>query len=472
MESDAATPQTPPLRANRGVEAQVPPNARRTLCSAPSLDVLVQSSTPSETDGATTDDAVTPAQSSKGLCVAATSTLGTQSQYPPRVPRLALIFGALLAACASRPTGVRVVVESDLSIPDELDRIDIEISGGGFTPRTATMSLGGVGDPMLPGSLVVQYRGSGALGPYRATATGFAVGSPVAVAASDFTFVESREIIVPLNLARACVGVMCSPDETCVEGICQPVGMPDAGVDAGPMPDGGFDAGTTVFTPPPAPCDRACDMCGGTCTDVRWDEANCGSCGRYCAGDETCIESGCAPCSGEACSGECVDTDTNYDHCGGCDRPCAADQICNGGTCAAAPPGGSCGNPIALVAGSYSFSSSAGDEVVVHRDLVDGGYGPRCQSAGNVSYASALRFVAPATGTLRVTVDPTMNAAMSIEIFADADDRCTCPLPGACSWATSTGASMIDMPVDSGVAYRIVISLSPLRTGTVTLGML
>jgi len=218
-------------------------------------------------------------------------------------------------------------------------------------------------------------------------------------------------------------------------------------------------------------------MCGGTCTDVRWDEANCGTCGMRCASRETCIESGCALCggmggTGVVCGGECVETTTNYDHCGACGRPCAADQVCNAGTCAAAPPGASCGSPVALGVGTYAFSGTAGAEVQVHRGFVDGGYEPRCQDSGNVSYASALRFVAPATGTLRVTVDPAMNATISIEIFADADDRCTCPLPGACGWAMSTAVSMIDQPVESGVAYRIVIGLSPLRTGTVTLAML
>lgn len=49
-------------------------------------------------------------------------------------------------------------------------------------------------------------------------------------------------------------------------------------------------------------CEQPLADCGGSCTAVETDPANCGGCGFACAENETCRASSCHPCPPEGCS--------------------------------------------------------------------------------------------------------------------------------------------------------------------------
>jgi hypothetical protein len=67
-----------------------------------------------------------------------------------------------------------------------------------------------------------------------------------------------------------------------------------------------------------APADISCpggpqNDCGGVCTDVLTDNANCGSCGTVCANGSSC------------CGGTCINTTSDQNNCGGCGIACGRD---------------------------------------------------------------------------------------------------------------------------------------------------
>lgn len=96
-------------------------------------------------------------------------------------------------------------------------------------------------------------------------------------------------------------------------------------------------------------------MCGGTCTDLKTDSMNCGTCGKACAMGASCVQGTCQCMTGMTmCNGACVDTKTDLMNCGKCGTTCAASDAgalkgggmwtCNNGTCdiTCSPPKKAC----------------------------------------------------------------------------------------------------------------------------------
>ena len=87
-----------------------------------------------------------------------------------------------------------------------------------------------------------------------------------------------------------------------------------------------------VCTPPMA-------TCNGVCADLSDDPEHCGGCNIGCGFNESCDGGVCldsVPCGfGETlCGGECVDTFTDPDHCGACNNSCGPNTYCTSGGCA------------------------------------------------------------------------------------------------------------------------------------------
>lgn len=101
----------------------------------------------------------------------------------------------------------------------------------------------------------------------------------------------------------------------------------------------------------PSVCPRAGEVsCGGKCTPLRTDPANCGGCAVVCGGSTPLCNLGecAASCSVglTACNGGCVDLARDVHDCGACGAVCAESQSCTGGRCVcpvgAVPCGGAC----------------------------------------------------------------------------------------------------------------------------------
>ena len=101
-------------------------------------------------------------------------------------------------------------------------------------------------------------------------------------------------------------------------------------------------------------CTGGSTSCGGVCTDLQTDEANCGTCGTACGAGQTCCdgvctnlqtdEASCGSCGftcflGQTCcSGACRSTQTDEANCGTCGHLCVAPAvICLAGDCCRPP---------------------------------------------------------------------------------------------------------------------------------------
>ena len=170
-------------------------------------------------------------------------------------------------------------------------------------------------------------------------------------------------------------GAQCTPDETCLDGICTYVfSCPLPLVDCfGTCIDPSYDqqycgAGPDCYLDPGRACgpeemcvDGACERifecppelidCFGTCIDPRHDQQFCGAgpdCydnpGRVCGPDQMCFEGTCVsilcPPPLVDCYGMCIDPSYDQQHCGaGPDcydnpgRACGPDEECMDGIC-------------------------------------------------------------------------------------------------------------------------------------------
>jgi hypothetical protein len=239
-----------------------------------------------------------------------------------------------LLACSeeARPrTELVVVVDSDLTVPDQLDEVVIAAQGPGSTSHEASAALGD-GEPRLPRYLTFDHQ-KGPLGPIAVTVSGKRRGQTVLTREADVSFVAGRTLVLPLHLAQRCVDVSCERGESCAENGCEqsaidessldewsgdkPILMSDPELDAGgPEPDaaastdagrdagrdGGGDAGRDAGAdagpcfPRTETCNRRDDDCDGRVDenfDLTRDINNCGMCGFRCFNGQTCVMSRC-----------------------------------------------------------------------------------------------------------------------------------------------------------------------------------
>ena len=75
------------------------------------------------------------------------------------------------------------------------------------------------------------------------------------------------------------------------------------------------------FFAQPVPCGEGSVNCNGKCSNINFDEANCGTCGMTCFDPAVC------------CNGECVDLDFDDENCGTCGMTCFDPASCVNSSC-------------------------------------------------------------------------------------------------------------------------------------------
>jgi hypothetical protein len=269
----------------------------------------------------------------------------------PRLAPAAAIALALLG-CESKEiarTQIMLVVDSDLTVPSELDQIDMYIDGPSGKRQQASALLS---ESPLPRSLAL-VRTEGPLSPLIVRVSGMLAGGVVVERSASLAFVEGRTLVLPMHLARSCIEMSCG-EQTCTERGCEDVavepsslsewdgeeptlrpgpgetepdgGMTDdedsgmsadastPGVDGGrdasvssdasrdaqtPPRDSGSDGGRTdagSCTPQAESCNQRDDDCDGTIDDgidLMTDESNCGFCGNTCGSGRVCCSGMC-----------------------------------------------------------------------------------------------------------------------------------------------------------------------------------
>lgn len=130
----------------------------------------------------------------------------------------------------------------------------------------------------------------------------------------------------------------CAANEDCVGGACQCV--PDCtgrmcGDDGCGGSCGSCGAMRVCGAGGSCMCSAGLDDCGGNCTDVRIDEANCGSCANACTPAQTCLAGSCMDAVPDAgCVPACAGRDCGDDTCGGSCGACSSGEVCGaGGVC-------------------------------------------------------------------------------------------------------------------------------------------
>ena len=285
---------------------------------------------------------------------------------------LALPAMILCLGCDSGPrTEVIVSVDSNLSVPSELDHIRIDVVAPDGTTQSSQATLG-EGQPPLPRTLGLVHTG-GAIGPFEVTVTGLVGGAESLTRLGRFTFVVGQTLAFPLHLVRSCRDQPCSGDATCTETGCQSpdstllvawTGQPPR---LGEVPDMGMpidacrtetcngvddDCDTRVdeeVTVRDEVCNGKDDDCNGVVDDgfdLQTDPTNCGDCGVTCVfrnamgtcSGGSCIISACdsgfGDCDNDGVNGCEVNLQTDASHCNGCGNRCRnPDRLCCTGGC-------------------------------------------------------------------------------------------------------------------------------------------
>lgn len=154
------------------------------------------------------------------------------------------LFLAVLLGCADevKLTQVVITVDSDLSVPAEIDNVTLEVVGlvramsanADLTTRGFPRSLSLVHDGGTYGPLVVAVEGR--------------LGTSVVVErTAEFAFERERTLALLVELASACVGHSCTGTDTCIAGTCTSRAV-------GPLPrfDGVIQGGVFATAPPSA----------------------------------------------------------------------------------------------------------------------------------------------------------------------------------------------------------------------------
>jgi len=259
-----------------------------------------------------------------------------------------LACSTLLLACdGAALTQIMVLIDSDISVPDELDSVRVEVTGAENMVAIGTFT--GDDARRLPRTVAVLYRG-GSLGPLRVRVVGSADGADVVSRLAITSFVEGETLMLPMFLAARCRPVSCDADHTCAAGRCISATVNPAGLDewsgGAARLDGGACPDDTEY------CDGADNDCDGEIDedfDLASDLENCGVCELSCLRENaitSCTEGVCgfvacaegfADCDGDSANGCEAALGSNVAHCGRCGTACAfpnASAMCAGGACA------------------------------------------------------------------------------------------------------------------------------------------
>lgn len=135
---------------------------------------------------------------------------------------------AVAPACLAPPAELVVVVETDLAVPAQLDRLEIEVVGpSGGAPQTASVPLTGTAAGALPYQLVL-VRSGAASGPVTVTVVGAHGDARVVRQRARARFVDGARRAMPVLLLGRCANQFCEDDPAQACGLGATCGAIDA----------------------------------------------------------------------------------------------------------------------------------------------------------------------------------------------------------------------------------------------------
>lgn len=160
-----------------------------------------------------------------------------------------MALGGLAPACGGSPTTeIVLVIDTNLTIPVDIDHIDVSVAGSQMQP-TIGVDLGVAGAPKFP--LTLGLTPAGAAGPVTVTVVGSLQSMPVVQQSVATAFVPGSIRMLRMLLLGSCIGTTCPTDETCGLDGCGSTGMP------------GPTLPTWTGNPPAAPAPATTNAIGG-----------------------------------------------------------------------------------------------------------------------------------------------------------------------------------------------------------------
>jgi len=143
--------------------------------------------------------------------------------------RTSLLAGVLLLGCGGDLTELVLVLDSDMPVPAELERVDLVILGPNpeqpeVVNQTLAFTLPGAPTPPLSLGLVLD---GDEVGPVIVEATGTTASGQRVVRTVTTNFVNGDSRALPLRLNARCLDVTCDRGSTCGDdGVCQTDAVP------------------------------------------------------------------------------------------------------------------------------------------------------------------------------------------------------------------------------------------------------
>lgn len=166
---------------------------------------------------------------------------------------IGMLIALLALSCTSERTGggaqLLVIVSSDLSVPDELDRVALDVSG----QQIEGVAQADLRERGFPRTVTLVHEG-GPLGPVTIRVRGYLAEAEIIQKETIAWFPSEGDGQVEIHLDRSCVGVSCGDGRTCDESVCvtvtDPITGDDAGAtDAGPLEEDGGEVPTDAAEP-------------------------------------------------------------------------------------------------------------------------------------------------------------------------------------------------------------------------------
>jgi alpha-tubulin suppressor-like RCC1 family protein len=264
-----------------------------------------------------------------------------------------MLIALAIGGCARHLTELVVVVDTDLRIPQDIDSVDIDVTGPSMgQPSHAHAALQGAGAVNMPVSLSLVPASTDRLTPVTIVVSGRLGATTVVTRTVRTAFVLDQRRSVPVLLLRSCVGTTCDAGLTCIGTSCGSANVDAASLPAfsgtvSPLDGGRRDA----CVPQTETCNGMDDDCDGMVDegfDLQTDTANCGRCGNACMLDHTatpvCAAGTCRPMTCASGFGDCDGMPANgceqsldtLSHCGACGTACTranAAASCAGHAC-------------------------------------------------------------------------------------------------------------------------------------------
>jgi alpha-tubulin suppressor-like RCC1 family protein len=202
--------------------------------------------------------------------------------------RLAL-FALVLGGCA-QATELVLVIDTDLEVPGELSRVEIDVTNSMAVPTRTAVDLTSGSAPPLPLTLGITSRRGDA--DVRIEVRGYLESGEILVRDVATRLTPGRSRLLRVLLVRRCLSLRCGVAETCAETGCRSVD-----VDPAELPDWG--GAPPALDGACAEVEETCNLVDDDCDDaidegvmLETDPANCGRCGRACGG--ACVGGYCA----------------------------------------------------------------------------------------------------------------------------------------------------------------------------------